>query len=340
MENTPAKVLIFDTAWLGDVIFTTSLIGSVKQVWPTTELHVLVAKRGELLVRDHPLVDRVWIYDKNGSEKSISDVFKLAAKLRAESLDVILNAHPSFRSRLITRLTGAPVRVGYCGFGSRFAFTHCIENSLEVKPDHAQRRVDLLRILEHEATVERLSVGVTEANQQLAETLIQKLGGANKPILGLIPGSARLTKMWPESGFAAIAKRWIREKNGIVLTFGGKHEAALVSSICEDAGEGCHPIISLPLDQVAGLLSRCSNTVGNDTGVSFLAIAAGSRKVLVLYGCTQVNYSFPAPHKALAAGVPCCLPPTGHGRASCKWQTTPWCMQQISVDTVWEQIEE
>ncbi|MBU0692350.1 glycosyltransferase family 9 protein [bacterium] len=339
MENPPSKVLIFDTAWLGDVIFTTSLIGSVKKVWPTVKLHVLVAKRGELLIRNHPLVDKVWIYDKNGSENSLGDLFRLASKLKAETFDIVLNAHPSFRSRLITRLTGAPIRAGYYGFGSGLAFTHRIENSLEVKPDHAQRRVDLLRVLVHEATIEPLQVGVTPETKQLAFALVRKLAGAEKPLLGLIPGSARLTKMWPRDHFSAIAKRWIRDKNGIALVFGGKHETSLVKLICDSVGENCHPIVNLPLDEVAGLLAQCSCTVGNDTGVSFLAIAAGCAKVLVLYGCTQVNYSFPLPHKAIAAGVPCCLPPTGHGRASCKWGETPWCMQQISVERVWSELE-
>ena len=339
MENPPSKVLIFDTAWLGDVIFTTSLIGSVKKIWPNTELHALVAKRGELLIRNHPLVDRVWVYDKNGSENSIRDLFRLAGKLKAQSFDVILNTHPSFRSRLITRLAGAPIRVGYYGFGSRFAYTHRIHNSLEVKPDHAQRRVDLLRVLKHEATIEPLQVGVTQESKQLADSFIGKLTDSQKPVLGLIPGSARLTKMWPADRFSSIAKRWVREKGGIVLVFGGKHEANLVEIICDDVGSDCHPVINLPLDEVAGLLSKCRCVLGNDTGVSFLAIAAGCAKALVLYGCTQVNYAFPPPHKAIPAGVPCCLPPTGHGRADCKWGDAPWCMQQISTDRVWDEIE-
>jgi heptosyltransferase-2 len=339
MENSPAKVLIFDTAWLGDVIFTTSLIGSVRQIWPDTELHVLVAKRAEMLVRHHPLIDRVWVYDKNGSEKSFGRLLKLTGQLRAESYDIVLNAHPSFRSRLISYLSGARVRVGYYGFGSSLAFTHRVRNSLDIQPDHAARRVDLLRALEPTAASAPLRVGLMEESQRLAKAFIGKLDADRAPLLALIPGSARFTKMWPSEGFIDVAKRWIHETGGHVLAIGGESERGIIEQICENSGAQCHPVVNMPLDDAAALLAECKCAVGNDTGVSFLAIAAGCPQVLVLYGCTQVNYSFPLPHKAIAAGVPCCLPPTGHGRSKCKWGEAPWCMRQISPERVWREID-
>jgi heptosyltransferase-2 len=320
------------------VIFTTSLIGSVRQSWPDAVIHVVTAKRGEPLVRHHPLIDRLWVFDKSGKDRSLGSLLTLAKMLRNEKFDVLLNAHPSFRSRLLTFLSGAAVRVGYLGFGSAIAFTHRVSNSLDVRPDHADRRVDLLRELVPGAGAAALCVGIPESIKQDAEMLLAQMDSSVKPLLGLVPGSARRTKMWDANGFNDLGKRWIREKKGSVLVFGGESERARIEAICSEIGESCHSIIQRPLELAAGLLSRCERVVGNDTGVSFLAIAAGCPKVLVLYGCTQVNYSFPAPHAAIAAGVPCCLPRTGHGRACCKWGDTPWCMRQISVERVWSEL--
>ena len=113
LENTPARVLIIDTAWLGDVIFTTSLLGTVKNLWPASEVHVLTAPRGEPILRGHPQITRLWILDKRGAHRGLLGTTKIASALRLMHFDLILNAHPSFRSRVLTRLIGAPVRVGY-----------------------------------------------------------------------------------------------------------------------------------------------------------------------------------------------------------------------------------
>ena len=335
MENTPASILILDTAWVGDVVFTTSLIGAVKRAWPGSELHILVAPRGEPVVQRHPLVDRVWVYDKHRTQKSLRSSRKLAHTLRGEHFDLILNAHPSFRSRLLTRIIGAPLSIGYRGFGSRSCFTHSIPNDLAVEPDHVVRRVNLLRVLRPDAQPEPLTIGLDPEAVRWAEEFLTSHGAQGSPRLALVCGSAWNTKRWSSDHFAEIARRWHRN-GGHTLAIGGRAESDDVAFITAK-GEAI-PLIQEPLTRVAALLARCEVTVGNDTGVSFLAIAAGCPKVIVLYGSTQVNYNFPAPHKAITAGAPCCLPRTGHGARRCKWGNDPWCMGQISVEKVWQEL--
>jgi ADP-heptose:LPS heptosyltransferase len=321
------------------VIFTTSLIGAVRRAWPQTELHVLVAPRGELFIKDHPDVQRLWVWDKAGKQKSAAKLFALARELKEQNFDVVLNAHPSFRSRILTALSGAKIRVGYDGFGSRLAFTHSIMNDLAVEPDHAKRRVALLKELVPHAECAPLKVGLSNDSVAYANSFIAQYDSEKQPLLGIIPGSARLTKMWNVSGFISIAKRWAKERSGMVMIIGGTGEADIIEEIYEACRGFAVPVIGEKLNNVAAILARCEAAIGNDTGVSFLAIAAGCPKVIVLYGSTQVNYAFPPPHKAIAAGVPCCLPRTGHGEARCHWSGKPWCMGQITEDRVWEELQ-
>jgi heptosyltransferase-2 len=336
MENAPARLLIIDTAWLGDVIFSTSLIGAVHEVWPQAALHALVAPRGEAILQGHPLVHKLWAYDKHGAQKSVRSLWRLGRELAEAKFDVVLNAHPSLRSRLLARLTRAPVRVGYKGFLSGFCHTHRVPNDLAVEPDHAARRLALLRALIPDAKSAPLHVAVQPQAAAWAERFLANHSG-NGPLLVLVVGSAWETKRWPIGNYAALARKWISERNGCVVVIGGKAETDLIEQLCSEIA-GATPLISEPIPHVAALLARATVVVGNDTGVSFLGIAAGARKVIVLFGCTQVDYDFPPPHSAVQAGVPCCLPRTGHGSHRCRWSKLPWCMGQITVERVWSEM--
>jgi len=337
MENPPTRILIIDTAWLGDVVFTTSLLGAVRKAWPKAELHALVAPRGESILRNHPYLNRLWVFDKHGSDRSAASLWRLASKLRAAGFECVLNAHPSFRSRLLTFLTHAPVRVGYRGFGDGIFLTYRVQNDLAVEPDHVKRRIALLKALVPEAEPAPLLVEVSPEEIKWSERFIKENKGNDKPLLALIPGSAWETKRWPSQYFAELAAKWIIERDGFVVVIGGSREQKIISEISARSPR-ILPFINQPIPRVAALLSRCNVVVGNDTGVSFLAVAAGAQRVLILYGCTQVDYALPSPHQAITAGVPCCLPRTGHGAHRCRWSDQPWCMQQISVDRVWNLI--
>lgn len=336
VENKAPRILIIDTAWLGDVVFTTVLIGSVKTAWPECELDVLVAPRGEQLLSSHSQINRLWVYDKSGAQKSARSLWNLASQLRRRHYSITLTAHPSFRSRLLTGLIGAPVRVGFKGFGARFCFTHRVTNDLSLEPDHGLRRTNLVRALKPEIEPGPLSVPISREAHAAADDFFSQIG--ERPCLGLVPGSAWRTKRWPVNYYAELAVKWIREEQGSVIVVGGEAESGIIREIRRRDERNIHPAVGYPLQQVGALLSRCTAVVGNDTGVTLLAVAAGSPKVIALYGCTQVNHRFLPPHRAIEAGVPCCLPRTGHGAKRCRWSDDPWCMTQIKVDQVWEAI--
>jgi lipopolysaccharide heptosyltransferase II len=339
LENSPAKILIIDTAWLGDVVFTTALMGAVRKQWPSACVDLVVAPRAEPIVRDHPFLRRLWVYDKRDRERSLMALVRLGRRLKRERYDAVFCAHPSLRSRVLTLLSGSPVRVGYKGFGSSVCFTRAIPNDLAVVPDHAQRRLNLLRALGVPGSAEPLFVGMNTEGRLQAEDLLARSGISERRMLGLICGSAWRTKRWRTENFAELGTRWVAETGGAVLVFGGKAERESVNRICAAVGSNAISVIQEPLPLVFALLARCETVVGNDTGLSFLAIAAGCPRVLVLYGSTQVNYAFPTPHRAIIAGVPCCLRRTGHGAQHCKWSHEPWCMAQISDERVWNAIK-
>lgn len=340
LENTPARVLIIDTAWLGDVVFTTSLIGSASALWPQAELHVLTAPRGEPILRGHPQISHLWVMDKRGLHKGLGGLWKIARQLKKIHFELVINAHPSARSRLLTALTQAPERIGYTGLGAKWCFTRTVAGDLAVEPDHVRRRTALLRALGQDVPAAPLWVPVPPEEEAGAAAFLRERGLSGQNLLGLVVGSAWETKRWPVDKYGELAREWVRERGGAVLVFGGPAERNLIAKLERDDAARMVPVVNEPLPRVAALLKQCRLVVGNDTGVGLLAMAVQGPRVVLLYGSTQINYAFPPPHFALNAGVPCCLPRTGHGAHACRWSGTAdaWCMEQLTVERVLDAI--
>lgn len=101
-------------------------------------------------------------------------------------------------------------------------------------------------------------------------------------ILAIQPGSGGQKKRWDPDGFRQVAQWWKNVHNGVVLILLGpaeeeEHERWLNIGIVEH---------SLPLWQLAAVLSRSVLYLGNDSGVSHLAGAVGACGA-VIFGPTR-----------------------------------------------------
>ncbi|MGH7858062.1 MAG: glycosyltransferase family 9 protein [Candidatus Binatia bacterium] len=102
------------------------------------------------------------------------------------------------------------------------------------------------------------------------------------PLLVVHPGSGGVGKRWSREGFARIASRWARERGEAMIVLGPAEssEAAFWES------RGLETKSALDLVELAALLAISDAYLGNDSGASHLAAAAGARGV-VLFGPTD-----------------------------------------------------
>jgi ADP-heptose:LPS heptosyltransferase len=109
---------------------------------------------------------------------------------------------------------------------------------------------------------------------------------SSSQVLILHPGSGGRRKRWEPEGFRKVAEWWRQRKRDrhVLILLGPAEENE--TKEWRAVGE---TVTSLPLVQIAALLSRAELYLGNDSGVSHVAGAVGARG-LVLFGPTQ-------PHK-------------------------------------------
>lgn len=105
------KILIIQTAFIGDVILATSLIEKLHQFYPESDIDFLLRKGNEGLFENHPILNEVLIWDKK--DKKYDHLKSITRKVKRARYDVLINLQRFASSGLITSLSGAKERVGF-----------------------------------------------------------------------------------------------------------------------------------------------------------------------------------------------------------------------------------
>src|ERR1700682_393628 len=144
MTLDPRRVLIIQTAWLGDIVFTSALASALMRRWPGAELDLCVSARGKDVARAIPGVRHVLVYDKSGADKGIKGLMRIAARLATRQHDLAVLPHRSLRTAILARLARIPARVGFAGAPGSLFYTSRVRSS---RRTFLQRDADLARAL-------------------------------------------------------------------------------------------------------------------------------------------------------------------------------------------------
>ncbi|MDX5422106.1 MAG: glycosyltransferase family 9 protein, partial [Hymenobacteraceae bacterium] len=105
------KILIIQTAFLGDVVLATALVEKLHDFYPEAQLDFLLRKGNEGLLKNHPLLHRVRIWNKQ--EGKYKSLLKLLGQIRSEQYDLVVNVQRFGATGILTALSGARETVGF-----------------------------------------------------------------------------------------------------------------------------------------------------------------------------------------------------------------------------------
>jgi len=111
-EHPIKKILVIQTAFIGDVVLTTPMLKEIKKSYPDIKLSVLVKPEAKQILEPLSFVDDIIVIDKNNQHKYWG-MFKIIQNVRNQKFDIILSPHQSFRTGLIVYFSQAPIRIGY-----------------------------------------------------------------------------------------------------------------------------------------------------------------------------------------------------------------------------------
>jgi heptosyltransferase-2 len=112
MKKSPIqRILIIQTASIGDVVLATPLIGKLSDFYPQGEIDFLVKQGIQQVLTDHPLLHQVLVWDK--SFDKYKHLYRLLQFIRSRRYDVVVNVQRFAASGFLTAFSGATIRLGF-----------------------------------------------------------------------------------------------------------------------------------------------------------------------------------------------------------------------------------
>ena len=147
----------------------------------------------------------------------------------------------------------------------------------------------------------------------------------------ICPTAQHPTKVWPNTNFIEIAKKW----SGNVVILGGPSDRLTVNRMVDAIGSKARGVSETGFTQTLQAMNEAKMAIGNDSGLTHLCRAFGI-PTLVVMGPTTSEDGF-WPHGATAELPLYCRPCSRYGGNHCPIGDH-YCMEKLSVEMVWQKL--
>ncbi len=320
----PSRILIIQLRRVGDVVFTLPVIGALRRHFPNAQIDFLVEKPADQLVRLHPDVNEVLVYDKNRE-------FGWIREVRRRKYDWALDFLSNGRTLTLSLFSGAKVRAGFDGHGIR-----------KMVYNHRARTTDQKYLVEQKLDLVS-SLGVKTDNwswglkipKEIKDRILQMAGAVGRKRIGIACVTRRKTREWLLDRVAELSEKFLSQGYDVLFLW-GPGEKSLVDDLAakiRTAGKGGKVIVppETTIVELAALAETCELVVAVDNGPKNLAAALGVPTVTVHGPTNPRSFNPPdsARHPIVRDDALHCI---ACGLNQCPYQHE--CMTHVSVEQV------
>jgi heptosyltransferase II len=338
IEAPIQKLLVIQTAFLGDSVLTLPFLKALKERYPHAAISVLCTPEVADVFEHHPAVSDLIHFDKRGKGKGFQGLRKVIQELHSRNYPLAFLPHRSFKSALIAWLAGIPRRIGFSSSQGKWLLTDVVP--FDWKTHDADRNLALLQAVGVQRQSGELSLKVdVSAHQDITQRLQDAGISAKDSVLGINAGSVWPTKRWLPEGFAAVADRAIRELGMKVIFFGGPADAEAVHQVMGKMQEKAVDWVGKTrLRELIASIARCNVFLTNDSGPMHIAVASHVPTVAIFGPTTKELGFFPyGPGHIVVEKDLACRPCGLHGAKRCPLGHFQ-CMNTITPEEVFAAV--
>ena len=340
----PKRILLVQTAFLGDVVLATALHRRLSVAFPEAEIHWLVRPDAEAVVASLVPPGRILVYAKRGERAGLSGFFAMAAILAERKFDAAVAVQRSFRTAALLWRAGIPLRVGFSGAAGAFFYTRRVPYRGRHARDRMVRLVEGLGVSAVDPPSPFLPVS-PEAQVAIATRLAEAGVLPDERILVIAPGSAWQTKQWPARHFGLVAGNLLARGYDRGVVVGGGGDGGLAQEVALAAGESGPRILDwtgrTTAAELIATIDRAALCLANDSAPGHIAGAVDT-PLVAIFGPTTPEMGFaPLGRDVQIAGREdlACRPCSRHGSKRCPLGTHA-CMEELDPATVIHAVQE
>ncbi len=313
MQKDLQKILIIQTAFIGDVVLATPLIEALSEAYPNIRIDVLLRKVNEGLLQGHPKIHKLLIWDKK--QNKIKNLFGIISAIRKEKYDAVFNVQRFFSSGLITVLSGAKYTAGFDKNPLSFAFSKKLSHEIN-KTGTLHETERNLRLIEDFVKPTKAVVKLYPSQEDYEKVAPYK----KEKYIVIAPASVWFTKQFPDYKWADFVKHL--DKNMKVYFLGAASDKEMAEKIIRESE--CSFCLNLcgqfNMLESAALMRDAEMNYVNDSAPMHFASAVNAR-VCAVYCSTVPAFGFgPVSEQSFVVETEeklQCRPCGLHGKSSC-----------------------
>lgn len=325
---------------LGDTVFLTASLDSLREMYPKATIDVLVLEAHAPILKNHSSIDRIWTLKSTSLYHFLPKFFEL--RRVKPSYDLVLAFHASQKiSRVLRLFFPKAIRIVH---HHSLKKTPSSSSILLPRPGNLENIVlrdhQLLEALGYSRTIHSTSLVVTREEKKWAESQLPKTN--SKRWVALLPGGSVAAKRYPLEHWRAFIVE-LSGLSGVLPILICDPAQAKLWSIRKEFPE--IPLFdNVNLREMMALIDCCDIAIGNDSGPIHVA-AALKKKTITLFGPTCLGDYHPYSlenHRYLRSHVDC----RPHGPESndtfryCTlrecWHQT--CLKQIAPSSILREV--
>jgi len=330
-----SSILIVLMGSLGDVARGLCLVSHIKKNLPESRITWLVEPKWVELVKLHPRIDKVLVFNRPKGVLAVWDLYKA---LGQEHFDIALDLQRHFKSGFFSWLSGAKRRVGFNRRNAKEVNWLFNNERIEYFSDELPKLCHYLKFTEYLGLPAPNSLDFGLASLDLRPNAPNIVSGVKDPIIAVVIGSSWESKDWFFEGYYGLLKDLLySEKMQAVLLGDSSRVTSALQLVRKLSAPGLINLVGkTSLLELAAVLKSVAVAVGPDSGPSHVAAAVGTPYVS-LFGPTSPRRTAPygSENLVVQACVDC---------APCYKKQCPGldriCMRKISVEKVKEKLSE
>jgi lipopolysaccharide heptosyltransferase II len=291
------RYLIINPFGIGDVLFTTPVIRSIKDVQPDSQISYWCNDRVAPIIRNNPNINEVFPLSRGDLKKifaksrleGISRFWNLILGIKKGHFDISLDFSLDHRYSLLTKLAGVKKRVGF-NYKKRGRF---LTDKIDIEGYHAKHIIeyylDLLKVINIDTKSRSLELRVEASDREKIKKLLSYSGvKENDLIVGVAPGAGAswgkdaTLKHWPAIRFAQVADIISDEFGAKILILGSKEERPIADIIYSAMRNKPIDLVGrTSLNELGAIISYLRILIANDGGPLHMAVALGVKTVSI-----------------------------------------------------------